>query len=177
MAKKQAFVSASEFLTSKRQSMDYARKQLANLRRNQSAVSVAVRPINAIIGRIVKAHEGRNTYTHSYLTNNGYGETDDISVEVYVSLQGMLALDEPVVGLAINLLRSAGFARVGELEKVANEYNGYAKWTFDAHYGNVTVRVTLKAELAEDGAEGATCRKVQVGTELKEVPKFMIVCE
>jgi len=176
MAKKQAFVSASEFLTSKRESMDYARKQLANLRRNQSAVSVAVRPINAIVGRIVKAHEGRTVYTSAYLSVSGYREDDDLSVEVSINLQKMLALDEPVVGFAIRELRSAGFARVGELEKIANEYNGYAQWRFDAQYGNVKVRAILRAELAEEGADGATCRKVQVGTELKEVPKFAIVC-
>ena len=176
MAKKQAYVSASEFMVSKRDSMDYARKQLANLRANQSAVSVAVRPINSIIGKIVKAHEGRAVYHSAYLSVSGYRLDNDVSVEVSINLQNMLALDEDVVGFSIRELRSAGFARVGELQKVANEYSGYAQWQFDAQYGNVKVRVVLRAELAEEGAEGATCRKVQVGTELKEVPKFAIVC-
>jgi len=176
MAKKQAYVSASEFLTSKRESMDYARKQLANLRANQSAVSIAVRPINGIIGKIIRAHEGRTVYHSAYVSVSGYREDNEVSVEVSIALQDMLALDEDVIGFSIRELRSAGFARVGELEKVANEYSGYAKWQFDAQYGNVKVRAILRAELASEGAEGATCRKVQVGTELKEVAKYAIVC-
>ena len=176
MAKKQAFVSAAGFMVSKREGMDYARKQLSNLRGNYSAVSVAVRPINGIIGKIVKAHDGRAVYHSAYINVSGYREHDDLSVEVSINLQDMLALDEPVVGFAINALRSAGFARDGELQKVATEYSGYAQWQFSAQYGNVKVRVVLRAELAEEGAEGATCRKVQVGTELKEVPKYEIVC-
>jgi hypothetical protein len=152
MAKKQAYVSAASFIESKRDSMDYARKQLANLRTNQSAVSIAVRPVNKIIGSIIKAHEGRTVYHSAYLSVSGYRLDNEVSVEVSINLQNMLALDEDVVGFAIRELRSAGFARVGELQKVANEYSGYAQWKFKAQYGNVEVDVILRAELAGEGA-------------------------
>jgi len=176
MAKKQAFVSASEFIATKRASVAYDQQQLRNMR-NSKALVGAMSVVNKVIGAIVRNNGSENMSHYAYACASGYDASDAITVDVNITLMNVLALDAAEVGFAVNAIRSAGFARDGELEKVASEYVAFAKWKFANTFADVKVRIDMKAELAKEGTAGATCRKVQVGTELKEVPKFAIVCD
>lgn len=101
----------------------------------------------------------------------------DGEVNLYVEITESKAtqLLSPAFKRATFRALALDFKMADELQKNASEY--YASGTAEGKkiYGLVNVALSLRAELDTEN-EGATCRRVQVGVEVKEVPKYEIVC-
>lgn len=168
MARKASIVSLRKALTERRAQMRDMRNTLALVEKHKDEFNVALATANAILAAGHCEFRWTGADCRAYEGWNGTTLTANVNVGVMV--------DELKTGPVPAMLEAA---LAYELDVREHDYAGetYASrtYTVTGPIGRVYVRISIDAALANP--DGETCRRVQVGTELKEVPKFAIICE
>lgn len=170
MAKKQA-VSVSKYLSERNESIKALRETNARIKKHANDFAMAFAAINVVArqaeldGKIWASADPEAWYRW-----NGDCE---LSVTAHIEMEKVASLKEGRVPATISAAEKAGF----EFD-VTQDYvsETYAQRSYKAvgTFNGVRVRLTLSACVADDAE---TCKRVRTGTELKEVPKYEIVCD
>ena len=171
MAKTIFHVSAAQMIQSRREDVASATKNLRTMRANRAALSRSARVVNRIVSLGKTLSDNCDAYVYASVAWD-----DSVRIRGSITVGNMLSLTGPTIGKLVQAMRTAGFDRCGEPEKHADQYNANMTIEFRRESDGIRTDIPLRFELAEDGTDGATCKKVQVGVELREVPKFEIVC-
>lgn len=161
MAKRKT-LSVSSVLESRRESVRSQRATLAGLEKHKDSINMALAATAAV-----------QRLADSVWASAEYYEWDDaahLSIHASVkvdSLKGQQMADilgaaESVQGLEANATRD-----------YASEDYAERSFIYRGMVGKCSVRLVIDARLPVDGEN---CRRVQVGTEIKEVPKYEIQC-
>ncbi len=161
MAKRKT-LSVSSVLESRRESVRSQRATLAGLEKHKDSINMALAATAAV-----------QRLADSVWASAEYYEWDDsvhLSIHASVkvdSLKGqqmadILSAAESVQGLEANATRD-----------YASEDYAERSFIYRGMVGKCSVRLVIDARLPVDGEN---CRRVQVGTEIKEVPKYEIQC-
>lgn len=161
MAKRKT-LSVSSVLESRRESVRTLRQNLAGLEKHKDAITMALAATAAV-----------QRLADSVWANAEYYEWDDsIHLTVHASVKvdslkgkqmaDILSAAESVQGLEAKATRD-----------YATEYLAERTYEYRGMVGKCSVRLVIDARLPVDGEN---CRRVQVGTEIREVPKYEIQC-
>lgn len=169
MARKASIVSLRKALTERRAQMRDMRNSVALMEKHKDEFNAALAAANAILaaGRCEFRWAGADC--SAYMGWNG-------EPSLTANVNAGVMVDELKTGPVPAMLEAA---LAYGLDVREHDYAGetYASRTYmvTGPIGRVDVRMSIDAALANP--DGETCRRVQVGTELKEVPKFAIICE
>lgn len=169
MARKANVFSFTRTLASKRADLARARKEIATLADHADVFAPAYAIANAIAG--FAAAQGFDKYVYAtpgvFMWSTGPDCTLDIRFEGNVdSLR-----DGPVPAIC-EFIMAYGLDSTGTSD-YAEEYCASRTFKFRGKIGAVDMSVRFEANV---NAGSDACRKVQVGTEIKEVAKYEIVC-
>jgi len=168
--RKKALVSMSAFIADRKAALARQKQELGEI----VAVKAAFAPAYAIVNRVAQAAALDND-VYAYAEPEVYvrweGEIDK-TLRAYINMYKIESLKEGRVPEVLALADKLGF-EFAETKDYASE--NYAERTYRGtqKVGDVEVKLAITASIKE-GAAG--CRRVQVGTEIKQVPKFEIVC-
>lgn len=170
MAKKPALFSLSSHLAERRGDLAQARKKIADITAHQTEFAAAVAVVN-VAGKVASLH-GCDRYA-SMSTEIWAHWDGTMDLTLRASFEGNVSnFKEGTVPAVLEGIMAAGF-EAKKTEDYASEYSAQREYRFEQKVGPVRVVLNFSAVLKE---ENDSCRKVQVGTELREVPKFEIVC-
>ena len=169
MARKANVFSFTRTLTSKREDLARARKDVANLADHSEAFKPAYAIANAIAG--FAASLGFDKYVCAtpsiYMWSSGPDCSLDIRFEGNVD-----SLREGPVPAVCEFIMAYGL-EAKDTYDYAEALCASRTFRFRGKIGTVDMSVRFEANI-NDGSDA--CRKVQVGTEIKEVAKYEIVC-
>lgn len=173
MARKAQAFSMSSTLASKRSNVAAARRELATL----VEAGPTFAPAFAIANQIARVGESFGftqwLYASPSVETSWDGMRKDYRLEVSLEASGVDSLKTGPVAAMCESMLNLGLDPVGTTD-YASEYMADRTFKFKGQAGLVDVHVKLVANIKRD-ATG--CRKVQTGTELKEVATYAIVCE
>ena len=145
-----------------------AKAATAAIRKNATAIRAAIEHIPT-----------NDTASHSYLSVIAESHGDhqiSIHANFYIRTAGF-GTDTPFYQFLCDIVR-AGYRPTGNHE-YASEYSAERTFNYERVSGaSLEIKTTLSVtgRLIES-AENATCRRVLIGTETREVPKYAIVCD
>ena len=161
MAKRKT-LSVSAVLESRRESVRTQRQTLAGLEKHKDSITMAL-AATAAVQRL-----GENVWA-----NAEYYSWDD---SVHLTVHATVKVDS-LKGKQMADILAAAESIQGLEAKATRDYvsENFAERTFSygGMVGACSVRLVIDATLPVDGD---ACRRVQVGTEIKEVPKYEIQC-
>jgi hypothetical protein len=168
MARKPATFSFSSYVASRKAQLREHRKTLASIEANAEwfRVASAVCESVAKVAKLHNACEWANDYPYVY---------NDNSLEFAASFEApCTSLKEGAIPAILEAALAAGFEATTTDDSVTS-YDARRNYRFTQTIGPVVVNLTVRASVKE--ADGATCRKVQVGTKIEEVAQFTLVCD
>jgi hypothetical protein len=164
-----AIINTAAIIEARVESLEYWKKELACLRKHQKALTKTTKHVNAVLARHPEIKASAWTEI-SY-----WSDTDPVKLTVSVT-HDVTSMKEGIAPAFMRSLLEAGFDVEKSTDLATDEY---ARRTFEfVRPGNETmlpVKLTFTAKLLN--APDATCRKVQTGVEIKEVPVYQLVCE
>lgn len=170
MRKANSGFTVSSFIASKVEDVKYAQTKVVAVRNAKADLTKACTVVNELIAAIKPLAD--NVREYAWVSAVSY----DTTVEMYVTVDipKRLAILDPATKRATYLAALAGFD-LEEGKKSASEH--YANYTIKGVMliGVVKVLLDIRSELDTDN-EASTCKRVQVGTETREVAKYEIVC-
>lgn len=166
MAKKPATFSVSKIIAEKRDRVASLREDIKRAEQHRGLLQLGAKMCEHV-ATVAKRHDAFQWPCHNIYV--GYGVEFDASFEVPVSS----LKDGPLVDI-LEAALAAGFAPE-ETYDSTSAYEGARIYPMKAVIGDL--RVTLRIRAVVQDADGATCRKVQVGTKIEEVPTYQLVCE
>ena len=166
MAKKPATFSVSKTITEKRERIASLRDDVKRIEENKGLLQLGAKMCE-VVAREAQRHDACKWATSNIYV--GYGVEFDAAFEVPVT-----SLKDGPLTAILETAMAAGFEPEQTYDS-ASAYEGARVYPMKAVVGDL--RVTLRIRAVVQDAEGATCRKVQVGTKLEEVPTFALVCE
>ena len=149
--------------------IEYYKRELACLRKNQKALTRTTKHVNSVLARhpeIVVA---------AWTNVSIYSDTDPVTLIVSVCHK-VTSMKEGIAPAFMRSLLEAGFD-IGGSQDSASEFSASRTFEFKrpSNETMVPIRFTFVAQL--ENAPDATCRKVQTGTKVMEVPTYELVCE
>ena len=169
MARKANIFSFTRTLAAKREDLARARKDVANLADHSDAFKPAYAIANAIAG--FAAAQGFDKYVTATPSVYSWSSGDDLSLDV--RFEGNVdSLREGPVPAICECIAGYGLEAKYTTDYAA-DWCASRTYKFSGKVGGVEVNVRFEANI-NDGSD--QCRKVQVGTEIKEVAKYEIVC-
>jgi hypothetical protein len=169
MARKANIFSFTRTLTSKREDLARARKEVATLADHSDVFAPAYAIANAIAG--FAAAQGFDKYVCAtpgvYMWSTGPECSLDVRFEGNVD-----SLREGPVPAVCEFIMAYGL-EAKDTYDYAEALCASRTFKFRGKIGTVDMSVRFEANI-NDGSDA--CRKVQVGTEIKEVAKYEIVC-
>ena len=170
MPKKQA-MSVSKFLADRNESIKSMRESLARVKKHKDDFAVAFAALN-IVARQAEMDGKIWASADPEVWYNWHGKAE-MSVTAWLSLSKVTSLKEGRVPATLAVAEKAGFEFDITQDHVGENY---AQREFKAvgHFNGVRVRLNITAEVAENAE---TCKRVQTGTEIKEVAKYEIICD
>lgn len=169
MARKASTFSFTRTLASKREDLARARKEVANLADHSDAFKPAYAIANAIAG--FAASQGFDKYVCATPSVYSWYDRNDLSLDV--RFEGNVdSLREGPVPAICECIAGYGLEAKYTTDYAA-DWGASRTFKFTGKIGDVDVNVRFEANI-NDGSD--QCRKVQVGTEIKEVAKYEIVC-
>ena len=166
MAKKPATFAVSKVVESKRERIAELRDNLKGIESHRGLLQLGAKMCEHV-ARVAQKHDAFQWPCQSVYV--GYGAEFDASFEVPVtSLK-----DGPLVAV-LEAAMAAGFQPEQTYDSTS-AYEGARVYPMRAVVGDLRVNLRIRAVVQD--AEGATCRNVQVGTKLEEVPTYQLVCE
>ena len=170
MARKASTFSFTRALASKREDLARARRDVAEL----TSQAESFKPVYAIANAIAAfaASQGFDRYVSAspsvWMTWDGKSDNRlDVRFEGNVdSLKSgpVPAICEAILGFGLEATSTSDYAA---------DWCASRTFKFAGNFGGVRLNVCFEANV-NDGSD--QCRKVQVGTEIKEVAKYEIVC-
>lgn len=169
--RKTALVSMSSFIADRREALARQRKSLAEVIDHKDDFA----PAYAVVNKLAKAadNSGKSYVTAEPEVWTHWDDEKTLTLRASITLQNVESLKEGRVPMMIEMAESYGF-EFNDTRDWASET--YAERTYRSEFkmGKVNIKLSLTADIASDAQ---ACKRVQVGTELKSVPKFEIVCE
>lgn len=166
MARKTSAFSLSRIVATRRENLANARQELAELQANAAGFRAALHVVN-----MVADYANEREFTQ---WQNVSAYTFTSAPELSVNLEGTVgSLKQGVIVDIIDRAMACGFEPVGTSDYL-NDWASQRSFKFTHSIAGVRIELKVTANIA---AASAACRKVQVGTELKEVAKYEIVCE
>ena len=168
--RKTALVSMSSFIADRREAIASQRKALAAIQ----AHSADFAPAYAILNKLAKcaALDGDINVGAEPEVWEHWDGNKTLTLRAYLTLRNVQSLKEGRVPMALAAAMTNGFA-FDETKDYASEYYAERTYRGESRVGNVVIKLSIIADVASDAQ---ACKRVQVGTELKSVPKFEIVC-
>ncbi len=170
MAKAKQGFSVSSFIASKIDDVKYAQSKVTAVRNAKADLTQACKIANDLVTAIKPLAD--NIRADAWISVSSYDNT----VEMYVTIEipKRLAILDPATKRATYLAALAGF-ELDEGKKNASEY--YASYVVKGKLtiGAAQIVLDIRSELDME-SEAATCKRIQVGTEIREVAKYEIVC-
>ena len=163
-------VTFSRAITEKREALAEKRKDLADLQAQAKEFTAAYAVVNAIIENaqaIGFAKHFRATPSTWLGWSGNYRNELSVTIEDTAT-----SLKDGAVPALLEAIGTYGFEAVGSHD-YALEYCASRVYRFAATIGAVDVTLRVEANIA-DGSE--SCKKVQTGTKLEEVPVYEIQC-
>jgi hypothetical protein len=169
MARKADIFSFTRTLAAKREEVARIRKDVATLADHSDAFKPAYAIANAIAG--FAATLGFDKYVCATPSVYSWSVGDELNLDV--RFEGNVdSLKEGPVPTVCEFIMGFGLESKYTIDYA--EANGASRtFKFTGKVGGVDVNVRFEANI-NDGSDA--CRKVQVGTEIKEVAKYEIVC-
>lgn len=169
MARKASTFSFTRTLASKREDLARARKEVANLAGQSEAFKPAYAIANAIAG--FAATLGFDKYVSATPSVDKWSNHTDLSLDVRFEGNVNSLREGPVPAICECI---AGYGLEAKYTTdYAADWCASRTYKFSGMIGGVEVSVRFEANI-NDGSD--QCRKVQVGTEIREVAKYEIVC-
>ena len=166
MARKTSSFTLSRIVATRRENLANARQELAELQANAAGFRAALHVVN-----MVADYANEREFTQ---WQNVSAYTYTSAPELSVNLEGTVgSLKQGVIVDIIDRAMACGFEPVGTSDYL-NDWASQRSFKFTHSIAGVRIELKVVANIA---AASAACRKVQVGTELKEVAKYEIVCE
>lgn len=165
MARKTSAFSLSRIVANRRENLANARQELASLQARAAELRAALHVVNMVADYAAEIDFTKWSSVSTYMFD---------TPELCVNLEGMVSSlkQGPIVDI-INRAMACGFEPVGTTDYL-NDWASQRTFKFTHSIAGVRIELKVTANIAE---ASAACRKVQVGTELKEVAKYEIVCE
>lgn len=162
-------INTATLLADRVATIDYWKKELACLRKHQKALTKATKHVNTVFAR------------HPEIEATAWTSVSAWSVEEPVILRvgvthKVTSMKEGIASAFMRSLLEAGFD-IDETRDVTN--SEFAQRTFEfrrpANATTTGIHLTFNASLVD--SPDATCRKVQTGVEVREVPTYQMICE
>lgn len=169
MARKASTFSFTRTLAAKREDLARARRDVASLSNHSDAFKPAYAIANAIAG--FAATLGFDKYVSATPSVYAWSAGDELSLHVRFEGNVNSLREGPVPAIAECIL-GFGLDATDTVDYTA-DWCASRTFKFSGKVGVVDLVVRFEANI-NDGSEA--CRKVQVGTEIKEVAKYEIVC-
>ena len=166
MARKPATFSVSKTIDAKRARVAELHSEIKQIKEHKGMLDLAAK-LCEYVARVARTHSEVQWPTSNIHT--GYGLQYDASFEMPVtSLK-----DGPLVAV-LEAAMEAGFTPE-ETYDSANAYEGTRVYPMKIVIADL--RVTLRIRAVVQEAEGATCKRVAVGTKYEEVVQYALQCE
>ena len=162
-------VNSAALIADRASSIEYWKRELVCLRKHQKALTKATKHVNTVFAR----HPDLTAYSWtsvSYWLDEG-AVTLCMSVTHEVS-----SMKEGIAPAFMRSLLEAGFD-VESTKDTATADSGQRTFEFVRPANESMVKMTLAFNAKLVDAPDATCRNVQIGTEVKEVAIYKLVCE
>lgn len=161
-----------EIVAEKSQEAEEARERARVIRFHQAKITQTLGFLNRVLARFDEDRDGLTLYTWADVNPWSTTTPVKLSTSIYATVSSMKI---GIVPSLIKVLLDAGF----EIEKTTDyvtEWRGSRNFIFERKDAqHVLHRVEFNA-VVNDKDEQATCRKIQVGVEIKEVPKYALDC-
>ena len=167
MARTKSLISLSTYIKDRKEELRAQRERLNAIEANKGWFITGAKVCEEV-AKVAKQY-GALQYMNAY-PYVGFSRLD-LDVDFTVPCE---SLTEGVVPAVLEAALSAGFEAVETTDRV-DQYTTARVYRFFQSLGPVRITLAVRAEV--ENTEGATCKKVQIGTEIKEVPKYQLVCE
>jgi hypothetical protein len=166
MARSKSLISLTSYIKDRKEELRAQRERLNKIEANKGWFTTGAKVCEEVakVAKQYNAIEYMNAYPHV-----GYSWLD-LDVDFVVPCE---SLTEGVVPAVLEAALAAGFDATETADRV-NEYTAARVYRFFQSIGPLRVTLAVRAEVKN--TEGATCRKVQIGTVIEEVPKYQLVC-
>ena len=169
MARKASTFSFTRTIAAKREDLARARLEITQLAAQSEAFAPAYAIANAIAG--FAAAQGFDKYVCATPSVYSWSAGDELNLDI--RFEGNVdSLKEGPVPTVCEFILGFGLESKYTID-YAEEHGASRTFKFTGKVGGVDVNVRFEANV-NDGSD--QCRKVQVGTEIKEVAKYEIVC-
>jgi len=154
-------------------------KRAANILRiarfHQARTSATMKFMDAVLKRFDETKDGLNAYV--WIDVSAYDASEDHAVTVHITLNAKISsMKEGLVPRVIKVLMDAGFD-TKKTEDYVTDWTGMRIFSLERPVNEKHFRVVIEFQATVVKAADATCRKIQVGVELKEVPKYALECD
>jgi len=149
--------------------IEYYKRELACLRKNQKALTRTTKHVNAVLARHPEI------VATAWTSISCWSDTDPVTLIVSICHK-VTSMKEGIAPAFMRSVLEAGFD-IGGSQDAATALSASRTFEFrrPSNETMVPIKLTFVAQL--ENAPDATCRKVQTGTKVVEVPTYELVCE
>ena len=169
--RKPALLSMSSFIATRKEELARQRAALNEVAEQKDEFAAAYAVANVVAKAAMLDGDASLNAEPSLWAR--WDDTVSRTLRVYITLKNVESLKEGRVPYVLSVAEANGF----EFDRT-EDWTGetYASRTYRAAQmvGGVDIRLSIEADIKSDAQ---ACRKVQVGTEIKEVAKYAIVCD
>ena len=169
MAKKQK-LSISDFVADRAESLKAIRASVKRVMDNKDQFAMAYAAVNAVAK--VAQLDGKVYLNAEPSVWNNWDDTVDAAMVASITLMDINSLKDGRVPQVLAAAEKAGFNFDATQDYVSETY-AQREFKCTGSFNGVNVRMRITAELQD---ETPNCRRVQTGTEIREVAKYEIVC-
>lgn len=159
-----------DLVASRVSDLEYEQRKLKNLRYNYKSAKNAIEFMNRVLSRF-KPEDFKDV--SNWVETSGYSTEATLTVSITMNVTSLTS------GPIAHLLRFLMEAGIDAAKTEDTAGTMYAFRTFSmmkpATDTMIAINITVHAQIVE--GEDATCHKVQVGVQTKEVPVFEIKCD
>ena len=168
MARKPASFSFSSHVRDQRAQLRDARDRITRIEANAGLLKAGFSLVEEVAKRakLLDAFAWPNAHVWAY-------DAGDAELSASFEVPCTSLKDGPLPDI-LSKAMLVGFEPTSTDDAVGELY-AERKYRFTKRLGGVVVNLTIRAAIQD--ADGATCRKVQVGTKLEEVAQYQLVCE
>ncbi|CAB5220044.1 hypothetical protein UFOVP232_33 [uncultured Caudovirales phage] len=166
MARKANAFSISKIIAGKREDLARARAEIVKLQDNAPRFRGAMHVVNLVADHAQELGFTRWSSAYPYVNSDG-------SLEISVSIEGYA--DSLKTGVVADICERAMACHfeATESEDYLSEWASQRTFKFTQNIAGVAIRFKVVANV---NSASESCRKVQVGSEIKEVAKYELVC-
>lgn len=167
MARTKSLISLTTYIKDRKEELRAQRERLNAIESNKGWFTAAAKVCEEVakVAQQYDAVQYMNAYPYV-----GFSRLD-LDVDFTVPCE---SLTEGVVPAVLEAALAAGFDAVETSDRV-DQYTTARVYHFAQSLGPVRITLAVRADVKN--TEGATCKKVLIGSEIKEVPKYQLVCE